>query len=294
MVILDVHIEDMNRSVQLAAFVVEVFKHSIKAPLFASDNHIGDTRLSSLEAFVLGMFQTRLARHPVLEPLWEAFDVQVAAQHVQQAVVSIERGVLRRKLIMYGTVRGTVEVIDIGLVCGRTRQAHQGARAKRDGGQVGRSKLEMSFHGAIRVSGEHNDGCGLDLPVLVTGTHGAKFELELVVRHHVALGVYVVGAVHAHGERLSWRRWRRRRDRRRLLLPRPQSWIAGHGEGTRQMGTWRERKKCLLCTRLDFSYAESSPTVSRRPRRCGSDFDSVWGGRSEFSVYINESSTTIA
>ncbi len=148
MIVPNVNIEDVNRSVQLSALVVEVFKHSIKTALFAGYHHIDDARLRALRTFVFRVIQTWLARHPVLEALRVTFDVQIATKHIEQTVVGIEGGILTGKLIVNGAVGGAVEVVDVGLCDGRTGETDQRASTKADRGKVRRGKLEMSFHGA--------------------------------------------------------------------------------------------------------------------------------------------------
>lgn len=124
MVVLDVDIEDMNGSVQLAALIVKVLEHSVEAALFTCDEDIGDSRLSALKALVLGMFQARLARNPILEALRVALDVEIATQHIQQTVVGVQSSVLGRELVMNGAIGGTIKVVDVGFVKRRARKAH--------------------------------------------------------------------------------------------------------------------------------------------------------------------------
>ena len=68
--------------------------------------------------------------------------------------MSVECGVLLGELIMDGAIGGAVEVLDVGLVDRGSREADEGACAEGDGGEVGRSKLEVCFHGAARVSSQ--------------------------------------------------------------------------------------------------------------------------------------------
>jgi len=136
-VIPDVDVEDVDRTVELSALVVEVFQHSVEAALLARYNDVDDTRFSTLRAFVFGVVQTRLARHPVLEALRVAFDVQVATEHVKQAVVGVERSVLTGKLIVDGAVGSAIEVVDVRLRDGRTGQTDERASAKTNGREMG-------------------------------------------------------------------------------------------------------------------------------------------------------------
>jgi hypothetical protein len=78
-VIFDVHVEHVHRSIELAALVVKIFKHGIEATLLTCDDDVGNTGLRALETFVLGVLQTGLSRYPVLKSLWETFDVEVAS-----------------------------------------------------------------------------------------------------------------------------------------------------------------------------------------------------------------------
>ena len=136
-IIPDVDVEDMNRAVQLATLVVEVFKHSIEAALLTGYHYIDDTGLCALRALVFCVIQTWFTRHPVLEALRVAFDVQVATKHVKQTVVGIEGSILAGQLIVDGAVGGAVEVVDIGLCDGRTGKTDERASAKANGGKVG-------------------------------------------------------------------------------------------------------------------------------------------------------------
>lgn len=152
MVILDVNVEDVHGTVELSTFVVQVFQHSIEAALLTGNDNIDNTSLGPLRAFVLDVFETGLAGHPVLEALGKAFDVKISPKHVQQPVVGVEGGVLLCELIVDGAISGAVEVIDIGLHGCWARQAHKRASTKADGGQVRRGKLQVSFHGAEKLS----------------------------------------------------------------------------------------------------------------------------------------------
>ena len=82
------------------------------------------------------MIQTWFTGHPVLEALGEGFDVEVAAEHVEQAVVSVEGSILLSELIMNSTVGGAVEVIDVRLRDGWTGESDKRASAKADCGEV--------------------------------------------------------------------------------------------------------------------------------------------------------------
>jgi hypothetical protein len=136
-VVPNVDVEDVDRAVQLAALIVEVFQHSVEAALLASDDNIDDTGLCALRALVFGVVQTWFARHPILEALRVAFDVQVATKHVEQTVVGIEGSVLTGQLIVDGAVGSAVEVVHIGLCDGRTGKTDERASAKANGGKVG-------------------------------------------------------------------------------------------------------------------------------------------------------------
>lgn len=83
MVILDVDVEDMDRTIQLAALVVQILEHGIEAAFLAGNHNIDYARLGTLEALVLTVIEARFARHPILKTLGKALDVKVAAQHVQ-------------------------------------------------------------------------------------------------------------------------------------------------------------------------------------------------------------------
>lgn len=211
MVVLDVHVEDMDRTVQLATFIMQVFEDSIKAALFAGNDNVDNARLGALEAFVFAVVEARFARDPVLKAFGEALDVEIAAQHVQQAIVGVKGRVLFGKLIVNGAIGGAVEVVDVWLMRSWAGKAHERACAKGDCWEVSGGELEMCFHGAV----------------LVTGTHGAELELEFVISDHVGFGVSIIGAARGLGLGFGWRwwRWRRRGCRRRckdrLLLPRP-------------------------------------------------------------------------
>lgn len=152
MVVADVDVEDVHGPVELAAFVVQILEYGIEAALLAGDDDVGDAGFGPRVPLILGVLEARLAWHPVLEALGEAFDVEVAAQHVQKAVVRVQRRVLRGELVVDGAVRGAIEMVDVGLVDRWAGQAHEGASAKGDGGQIGRRELQVCFHGAGGVS----------------------------------------------------------------------------------------------------------------------------------------------
>ena len=94
MVVLDVHIEDMHRPIELATFIVQIIKHSIEASLFAGDHDVDDTALHSRSALVFGVVESGFTRNPVLESLRVALDGEVAAKHVEQTVLCVEWSVL--------------------------------------------------------------------------------------------------------------------------------------------------------------------------------------------------------
>ena len=147
-IIPNIDVENMHRPVQFPTLVVQIFKHGIEAALLARNHHIGDAGLGPREALIALVLQPRFAGDPVLEALGEGFDVEVAAKHVEQTVVRVEGGVLCCQLVVDGAVGGAVEVVDVGLRYCWAGQAHEGAGAERDSGEVRRRELQVGFHGA--------------------------------------------------------------------------------------------------------------------------------------------------
>ena len=158
-VILDFHVEDVDRAIELAALVVQIVEHSIEATLLAGNHDIDNAGFGTLGALVFGMVQSRLSGYPVLESLGVALDGEVAAEHIKQAVCRVQLGILCRQFRVDGAVGGAVEVVDVGLLYSRAGKPHQGASAKGDGREMGESELQMGFHGPRSIS-MHQQGHG--------------------------------------------------------------------------------------------------------------------------------------
>ena len=129
-VVADVDIEDVDWTIELAAFVVQVVEDGIEAALLARYDDVNDAGFGSCGALVLGVVEPRLAGHPVLESLGIGLDIEVPAEHVEQTILRVQMRVLLGQLLMDGLVRCTVEVVDVRRGNGRTGQPHKGARAE--------------------------------------------------------------------------------------------------------------------------------------------------------------------
>lgn len=152
MVILDIDIENVDRSIESASLVVQVLQDGIKAAFFASNDDIDDARFGTFRTLVGGMFQPWLAWHPILEPLGVLLDCEIATEHVQQPIGRIQASILRRQLIVHVLVCSAVEVVNVRLVDRRAGQAHERASAEGDGGELRRGELEMGFHRPGHIS----------------------------------------------------------------------------------------------------------------------------------------------
>jgi len=133
-IVTDVDVEDVNRSVERGTTVMQVVDDSIPAPLLTRDNHIHHPAFSAYRAFVpfLLMVQSRVPRNPILESLGSPLYIPVPGQHVQDAIVAVESRILRQELVVHLCVRCRVEGINVGLRNGRARKAYKGASAERE------------------------------------------------------------------------------------------------------------------------------------------------------------------
>jgi hypothetical protein len=147
-VIPNIDVEHVHWPIHPPTLIVQVFEYGVEAALLARNDHIGDAGLGAREALIPLVLQPWFPGDPVLEALGEGFDVEVAAEHVEQAVVRVEGGVLRGQLVVDRAVGGAVKLVDVGLRYGRAGKAHEGASAEGDGGEVRRRELEVGFHGA--------------------------------------------------------------------------------------------------------------------------------------------------
>ena len=116
-VIPDVHVHDVHRSIERGAAVVQVVDDRVPAALFAGEDDVDDAAFGAETAFVALFLEgePRIAGDPVLEALGPPFDVAVAVEHVQDPVLAVEAGILREKVVVHLVIGGCVEVVDLGL-----------------------------------------------------------------------------------------------------------------------------------------------------------------------------------
>lgn len=90
-VVSDVDIEDVDRSVQWSPPVEQVVHDGIPASFFASEYDINNASFGPDSTFISSVkcIEPGSAGNPVVKPLRAPFDVAVAIEHIQDTVVSI-------------------------------------------------------------------------------------------------------------------------------------------------------------------------------------------------------------
>ncbi|KAI6761205.1 hypothetical protein HG531_001758 [Fusarium graminearum] len=105
-IILDLNIDDMDRSVKGRASVHEVIHNGVPASFFAGNDNIDQATLSTLAATVLSVLQARHTNLPILPALWAPFDPAITIQHIQDTIILIQSSVLGLKFLEHAVASG--------------------------------------------------------------------------------------------------------------------------------------------------------------------------------------------
>lgn len=151
-IIFDVNIDDVHRSVQGRTSTHKIINNGIPASFLTSDYHVYYPSFYPFTTSIFVVFYSRYSNMPVLPPLRAPLDIPVSLKHVQEPIGTVETRVLGFQFFVHAIVGCLVELVDVGLVYGRTWQTDKRACAERDYGIVSCSKSEMRFHRSVLVA----------------------------------------------------------------------------------------------------------------------------------------------
>lgn len=103
MVISDVDIEHVDRSIESRALVHKIVYDGIPTPLLAGDDDVDRTSFCAQSTFVAfrHVVHSRHSGNPVLETLRAPFQIPIAIKHVQKAIITVESFVLGEELVIH-------------------------------------------------------------------------------------------------------------------------------------------------------------------------------------------------